>query len=138
MKPYSMDLRERVVAACEAATDTQAEVAQRFAVSLAWVKRLLQRKRNTGSIAPQPHGGGRKPVFAGERLERLKTAVQETPDATLQELLEKTGVKASVMAVHRALERLGYHRKKSRCTPANKNARTSRRGVQSGAHKPER
>jgi len=132
-----MDLRERIVAACEAATDTQVEVAQRFKVSIAWVKRLLQRKRNNGSIAPLPHGGGRKPVFEGERLERLKAAVQKTPDATLQELLEETGVAASVMAVHRALERLDCRRKKSRCTPANKNARTSKRGVKSGKNKPE-
>jgi transposase len=135
MKPYSMDLRERVVAMCEAATATQAEVAKRFDVSLAWVKRLLQRKRNNGSIAPKPHGGGRKPAFEGERLERLKTVVQETPDATLQELLEKTGVVASVMAVHRALDRLDCHRKKSRFMPANKNARTSKYGVKSGKNK---
>ena len=136
MKPYSMDLRERVVAACEAGTDTQAEVAKRFDVSLAWLKRLLQRKRNNGSIAPQPHRGGRKPAFEGADLERLKTAVQDAPDATLQELLEKTGVVASVMAVYRALERLHCHRKKSRCTPANKGARTSKHGVKSGKPKP--
>lgn len=137
MKPFSMDLRERIVAACEAATDTQAEVAKRFKVSIAWLKRLLQRKRNLGSIAPFPHRGGRKPVFEGEHLERLKTAVQETPDATLQELLEKTGVAASVMAVHRALERLDCRLKKSRCTPANKNVRTSKHGGKSGKNKPE-
>lgn len=107
-----MDLRERVVTACEAATDTQAAVAKRFKVSVAWVKRLLQRKRNNGAIAPLPHGGGRKPAFEGEQLEKLKTAVQERPDATLQELLEKTGVAASVMAVHRALERMDCRRKK--------------------------
>jgi len=138
MKPFSMDLRERVVAACEAATDTQAEVAKRFNVSHVWVKKLLQRKRNSGVIAPKPHGGGRKPVFEGERLDRLKAAVQETPDAALRELLEKTGVAASVMAVFRALERLDCRRKKSRCTPANKNVLTSKRGVKSGKNKPGR
>ncbi len=130
-----MDLRERVVAACEAGANTQAEVAIQFKVSFAWVKRLLQRKRNSGSIAPQPHGGGRKPVFEGERLERLKAAVQETPDATLQELLEKTGVAASIMAVQRALERLDCRRKKSRSTPASKSGQTSKRGAKSGARK---
>ena len=138
MKPFSMDLRERVVTACATGTDTQAAVAKRFQVSLVWVKKLLQRKRNSGSIAPFPHGGGRKPVFEGESLEKLKTAVQATPDATLQELLEKTGVTASVMAVYRALERIDCRRKKSRCTPANKNVRTSKRGVKSGKRKPAR
>jgi transposase len=132
MKPISMDLRERVVAACEAQTDTQVAVAKRFKVSIAWVKRLLQRKRNRGSIAPDPHGGGRKPVFEGQALERLKAAVLETPDATLQELLDQTGVAASVMAVHRALERLECRRKKSRCVPANRSVRMLRRAVKSG------
>jgi transposase len=110
-------------------------VAKRFKVSFAWVKRLLQRKRNSGSIAPRPHRGGRKPVFDGELLEKLKTAVRETPDATLQELLEQTQVEASVMAVHRALERLDCRHKKSLCAPANKNVRTSKRGVKSGKSK---
>lgn len=130
-----MDLRERVVAACEAVTDSKAEVAKRFNVSVAWVKRLLQRKRESGSIAPRPQGAGRKPIFAGANLERLKAAIQETPDATLQELLKKTGVTASIMAVQRALERLDCRRKKSRSTPANKNVRMSKRGAKSGARK---
>jgi transposase len=135
MKPYSMDLRERVVAACEAATDSKAEVAKRFNVSVAWVKKLLQRKRESGSIAALPQRSGRKPLFAGASLERLKAAVQETPDATLQELLKKTGVAASIMAAQRALKRLDCRRKKSLSTPASKSARTSKRGVKSGARK---
>lgn len=135
MKPYSMDLRERVVAACEAATASKTEVAQRFKVSVAWVKRLMQRKREDGSIAPRPQNGGRKPKFAGQELERLKAAVLEKPDATLCEFLERTGVAASIMAVHRALERLDCRRKKSRYTPVSKNARMSKPGVKSGKHK---
>lgn len=135
MKPYSMDLRERIMAACEAGTDSKAEVAKRFHVSVAWVKRLVQRKRESGSIAARPQCSGRKPIFAGANLERLKAAIQETPDATLQELLKKTGVVASIMAVQRALERLDCRRKKSPSTPASKNVRTSKRGAKSGARK---
>ena len=130
-----MDLRERIVAACEAGTDSKAEVAKRFQVSVAWVKRLMQRKRESGSIAARPQCSGRKPIFAGENLERLKAAIQETPDATLQELLKKTGVVASIMAVQRALERLDCRRKKSPSTPVSKNVRTSKRGAKSGARK---
>jgi len=135
MKPYSMDLRERIVAACEAATDSKAEVAKRFHVSVAWVKRLVQRKRESGSIAARPQCSGRKPIFAGENLERLKAAIQETPDATLQELLKKTEVAASIMAVQRALERLDCRRKKSPSTPANKSVRMSKRGAKNGVRK---
>lgn len=130
-----MDLRERVVAACEAATDSKAEVAKRFKVSAAWVRRLLQRKRESGSIAALPRRAGRKPIFVGASLEKLRAAVQETPDATLQELLKETGVAASIMAVQRALERMDCRRKKSRSTPASKSVRMSKRGAKSGARK---
>ena len=43
MAAYSMDLRERVVAACDEGGDTRAEIAERFSVSGSWVRRLLQR-----------------------------------------------------------------------------------------------
>ena len=138
MKAFSMDLRERVVAACEAKSATTKEIAKRFNVSWAWVKRLMQRKRETGSIAPMPHCGGSGPKFKGADLEKLKQAVQSDPDATLQELLEITQVPASIMAVHRALERLGCRRKKSQSTPASKSAPMSKRAGKSGATKRQR
>ena len=52
MAPYSLDLRQRVVRACESGL-TPAAVAARFDVSVAWVYRLVQRRRETGSIAPR-------------------------------------------------------------------------------------
>src|SRR5260221_3790242 len=52
MAPYSMDLRERVARAWDASGDAD-EIAARFAVSRAWVHRLVQRRRETGSIAPR-------------------------------------------------------------------------------------
>jgi transposase len=124
METYSMDLRERVVQACDEKISTQAEIADLFGVSTAWIRRLLQRRRKTGDFSAWRRGGRRPPKFVGEKLERLRALVQQQPDATLQELLDQSQVEASIMAVHRALERLGCRRKKSRCTPANKNART--------------
>ena len=113
MKTYSMDLRERVVAACDARTGTIEEVAARFSVSSSWVKKLLRLRQKSGDFSPKPHGGGRVAVFIGERLAQLKNLVEEEPDATLEELLERSHVNASIMAVHRALERMGCRRKKS-------------------------
>ena len=52
MAPYSMDLRARVVRAWDESGDAD-EVATTFAVSRAWVHRLVQRRRETGSIAPR-------------------------------------------------------------------------------------
>jgi transposase len=124
MKTYSMDLRERVVAACDRGEGTREEIARRFCVGVAWVYRLLQRRRQTGSIEPKPHGGGQKPAFDPVATDRLRQAVADCPDATLDELRQATGVACGTSAVHRALQRLGLPRKKSRCGPPSKIART--------------
>jgi transposase len=123
METYSMDLRERVIRAYDEKVGTQEEVAELFRVSVPWIKKLLRRRREAGSIAPKPHAGGWTPKFSGEKLEQLKALVEQDPDATLQELLEQSGVDGSIMAVHRALQRLGCRRKKSRCRPPNKTGR---------------
>ena len=123
MKTYSMDLRERAVQACDEEVGTREEIAQLFGVSTAWIRRLLQRRRETGSIAAKPRGGQKPSKFQGKNLDKLKALVEAQPDATLQELLERSRVAASIMAVHRALERLGCRRKKSRSVPPNKTGR---------------
>lgn len=114
MRTYSMDLRERVVAACDKGDATREQVAARFGVSDRWIRSLLRRRRQTGSIAPLPHGGGRPPAFDGEAAERLRAAVAADDDASLQELAGAAGVACAPSAVHRALERLEITRKKSR------------------------
>jgi transposase len=124
MHAYSMDLRERVVAACDRGEGTREEIAQRFCVSVPWVYKLLARRRQTGSIAPKPHGGGQTPAFAGDTAERLRKAVEDWPDATLEELREAAGVACGTSAVFRALERLGLPRKKSRSGPPSGTARS--------------
>lgn len=120
MKAYSLDLRERVLRAVEFGEETRDEIAERFGVGVTFMKKLLRQQRETGSIAPLPHGGGRKPVYEGTKLERLKQALADHPDATLEELRDRTNKDAGIMAVHRALRRLGVRRKKSRSGPPNK------------------
>jgi transposase len=113
MKTYSMDLRQRVVAACDARDGTREQIARRFSISVSWVRDLLKRRRETGSIAPRPRGGGRAPAFDEAAAERLRRAVRDDDDATLRELAEAAGVACCPSAVHRALARLGVTRKKS-------------------------
>jgi transposase len=115
-----MDLRERVVAACDERIGTRAEVAERFSVSESWIRRLLQRRRETGSIGPKPHGGGQRPAFDAEGLERLGRAIAERPDATLAELREAVGATCGITAVHSAALALGHTLKKSRSTPPSR------------------
>jgi transposase len=111
MKPYSLDLRQRVAHAVDNREGSLRQLARRFFVSLSFVVRLLALRRRTDSLAPRPHGGGRRPAIDGPGLERLRQLVREQPDATLPELAQRLG-KGSRMAVWRALRRLRISRKK--------------------------
>src|SRR5262245_53529778 len=124
MKTYSMDLRERVVAACDAGGATREEVAARFSVSVRWVRDLLKRRRDTGSIGPRPRGGGRAPAFDEAASARLRRAVRDDDDATLEELGRAARVACSAAAVYRAPRRLGITRKRSRGGRPSGTART--------------
>ena len=124
MNAYSTDLRERVVAACDARDGTREQIAARFSVSVSWIRDLLKRRRETGSIAPRPGGGGRAPAFDADAAGRLRAAVRADADATLQELARVAGVACCPSAVHRALARLGITRKKSRGGRPSRTARS--------------
>jgi transposase len=117
-------LRQRVVAAYDAREGTQERVAARFAVSVSWVRKLLRQRRATGSIEPRPHGGGHAPAFDPAAAAKLRQAVRDDSDATLEELGRAAGVACSASAVYRALDRLGITRKKSRGGPPSRTARS--------------
>lgn len=127
MKAYSMDLRRRVLAACDAGHGT-GEVARRFDVSPAWVRRLKQRRREAGSIAPRTGGGDRRSVFDERGRQWLRRTLQRHPDLTLEQLQargrERLGVACSVMAVCRTLRRMGWSFKKRRFAPASRTGAT--------------
>jgi len=112
MAPYSIDLRERVAKAWDASGDAD-EVAATFSVSRAWVHRLAQRRRETGSIAPRKQTKFRGRVLAGQE-DRLKALVTATPDATLAELREQLPTTAALSTLWLALDRLGLTLKKNR------------------------
>jgi transposase len=114
MEAYSTDLRRRVAEACDEGGATREQIAARFKVSARWIRKLLERRRETGSIEPRPHGGGRAPAFDAEAAGRLRQAVREAPDATLEDLAATAGVACGAPATCRALKRLGITRKKSR------------------------
>src|SRR4051794_37988729 len=111
MAPYSVDLRQRVLAAVDAGEGTQQQIARRFRVSARWIRKLLATRAGTGSIAPKPPARGPKPLIQGEAAEALQAAVAAGPDATLEELRQATGFGGCLMTVWRALRRLGITRK---------------------------
>ena len=83
MAPYSMDLRRRVWRAWDAGVDAES-VAAKYEVSRAWVHRLVQRRRETGSIAPRKQTKFRRRVLADQEP-RLAVLIAARPDATLAE-----------------------------------------------------
>lgn len=112
MQPHSMELRRRVAAALDAGEGSQREIAERFGVSLSFIVRLLQRRRETGGLEPKPHGGGRSPSLDGDAEERLAGMVAARPDATLQKLKAFGGFDCTLTTVWRSLRRMGLTRKK--------------------------
>ena len=124
MKPYSMDLRVRVVAACDAREGTREQIAERFGVSDRWIRQLLQRRRETDSLAPLPRNPGRKRALNDRQMERLRRLIQKRPDATLAELQKPLRVKISIAALHRAVVALGLTLKKSRSWRRSRSERT--------------
>lgn len=114
-RAYSIDLRERVVAAMAAGASARA-AASRFGVSVASAVRWSQLQRRTGGVAPGKLGGHRKPVLLPER-EWLLARLAAEPDLTLRALLGELadrGVKASYGALWLFLEREGLSFKKKR------------------------
>jgi len=81
-KPYSQELRERVVAAVEAGA-TQQAAGDRFGVSDSSAIRWVQRWRSSGELAAKPRGGGISPLEAHAAM--LLSLVAEQPDLTLDE-----------------------------------------------------
>jgi transposase len=122
MKPYSMDLRERVVEAVDEGKQTKWEISLRFQVSPAWIRRLLQRRRETGSIEPKSRDYTTSGKVDDVLRQRFMDLVKETPDATLAELKERAPTSLSLSTVSRTLRKLGLTLKKSRSMPASSNA----------------
>lgn len=111
MAPYSMDLRQRVARAWDAGEDAET-IAETYAVSRAWVHRLIQRRRETGSLAPRKQTVFRKPALAGQE-DQLRALVLARPDQTLAELRDALHTSASLSSIWRALDRLGITIKKN-------------------------
>jgi len=120
MHAYSLDLRERVVADREAGLST-AEVARKYRVSPAWVRRLMQRYRTSGQVAPKRRTQYRAPTLA-PHLPQLAALIAAQPDATLAELRIALGVPVGLTTVWRAVHRLGLTVKKS---PARRRTRSA-------------
>ena len=112
MAPYSLDLRKRVAKAWDAGLDADA-VAEKYEVSRAWVHRLIQRRRETGSLAPRKQTRFRRRTLSSREETRLVALIHARPDATLVELRAALPTTAALSTLWRTIDRLGFTLKKN-------------------------
>ena len=133
MKPYSKDLRLKILYACDRGMP-RTEVSRIFGVSEPTIRRYLRLRRETGSVDPRPVPG--PPARKGEALESaLPGQVSRNPDLTLEEhselFFDEHGMEVSTATVSRALKRLGLPLKKSPFRPKSatrSNAKAGEKG----------
>jgi transposase len=115
MKPYSIDLREKIVNAIETGESSFRKTAQRFSVSKSCVQKLVTQKRTDGHLAPRKQGGSVSSMT--EHTAQLRAIYEEHPDATLAEycelLADATGLWVSQSTMCRTFQKLNLPRKKN-------------------------
>jgi transposase len=133
-RPYSVDLRERVVRAVEGGASRRATAAK-FEVSPSFVVKLWQRWRRRGTVQPDRIGGRKRAALAAH-AERVHAHLAAAPDLTITELrgrLTAEGIAVSRSAIGRFLAAAGLTRKKRPGTRPSRTARTSPRRAAPGA-----
>jgi|SoiMetStandDraft_2_1073263.scaffolds.fasta_scaffold733050_1 transposase len=130
MIAYSLDLRARIVDAVERQIGSKRQIAVLFGVHESFIYKLLRQKRDRGTIAPLPHGGGAHAKLSAAQLRRLPDWVAAMPDATLDELREQLKKQARVVVslstICRGLQALGLSRKKVPARVPSRPPRASR------------
>ena len=87
-KIMNNDSRDRLVHSYEKLQNADI-VATAFDVSVSTVFRLVHQYKKTGTVELQTHKRGRKPVLTPEQMEKVKETILETPDITMQEIIDK-------------------------------------------------
>ena len=118
MKPYSVDLRQKIIDVYKEGNVSQRQLARQFRVALSFIQKLIKQYKETGNIAPKVRTKQTPTKLSDEQLQVLKELVAENPEATLQELRQKlaaiAGVTISISTVHRMLRRIDLFPQKNR------------------------
>jgi transposase len=123
MRAYSMDLRQRVLAAVDRGTSRR-EIVHTLGVSEPTIRRYLRLRRETGSVAPKPYP--KRPFSIGQSVEQRRALwkqLEEHNDATLEKHCQlwesRQGDRVSISTMSRAIHRLGWTLKKRVWVPPN-------------------
>jgi len=127
---YSLDLRKKILTAWQNKEGTQRDLAERFKVSLSFIRDLLRRYRETKEIAAKPQGGDHRSKIRGEDQEKLRTIVTEQNDIYLREIQEtlaqQNGIKMSISSLSRTLKKLNLGRKKNSSRQRTSNRKSAK------------
>src|SRR5512136_3202 len=108
MKPFSEDLRQRIVQVYEANTWSYEEVAARFHVSVGAVRRYVRQWREEGPLSPRGPGPGHAPKWGTEAYQWLvevaETQVEASQDELRHEVKAYTGIDVSQPTICRLLQ----------------------------------
>jgi len=121
---YSMDIRQRVAQEYDECLSSK-DVAEQYHCSESWVRKLIQNRRERGTLEPLTtarHDDQRSYDDADELA--IRELIKNKPDATLAEVAEAIGKPAHAGTVSRTLKRMNLPRKKSPRTPPSKTAPT--------------
>lgn len=116
MKPYSNDLRHRIVAAYETGDYSQDEIAELFGVCQKTVSNFVRRNDETGSPDQLPRGGGRLAHLDEQAHDFIRQLIKTNNHPTLAQLCQQVDEKfqkpVSPPTMGRVLAALGLKRKK--------------------------
>ena len=110
MKPYSKELRQKIVDAYIEGEESIRQIARHFKVSRSFVQKLLKQYQETGTVDPKTPRGGRSPKLNSEQIDKVAKLIEQNNDATLQELCDlvenQTGVRVSRPTMSRIVRKL--------------------------------
>ena len=123
MKPYSVDLRQKIIETYENEVISQRQLAKRFRVAFSFVIKILKQYLSTGNLEPGKSTG--RPLKLNQsQQEKLKVLVEENTDWTLEEyqseLEKQTRGKVSRSTIDRMIKRWGLTVKKKALHPTEK------------------
>lgn len=125
MKPYSLDLRQKIVNLYEEGNISQRQLAKQFHVALSFVQKMLRQKLELGHVEPKIRTEQTPTKLNQEQLIILEQLVTDNNDATLAELrqmlFQKTEVLIGRSTVDRMLSKLNITIKKKQSTRQKKN-----------------
>ena len=119
-KPYSMDLRDRVVRAVEQDGLSRRQAAERFGVAVSTAINWVRRLRETGRAAPGQMGGHRPKKIIGAHRDWLLQRCRDGQDFTLNGLVRELAAERGLKVDYRTMwtfvheEKLSFKKNRNR------------------------